>query len=40
MGIGILIVFVVSLLYKGRNIIQKALVRYRDKVTKKIQIME
>jgi hypothetical protein len=35
MGIGILMVFVVSLVYKGRNRIQKALARYRDKSAKK-----
>lgn len=35
MGIGILVVFVVSLVYKGRNRIQKALVRYKDKLTKR-----
>lgn len=39
MGIGILIVFVVSLVYKGRNRLQKALIRYKDKLTKKKQYL-
>ncbi len=34
MGMGILIVFVFSLAYKWRNKLQKALVRYKDRVIK------
>lgn len=35
MGIGILMVFMVSLVYKGRNRIHEALLRYKNKITKK-----
>ncbi len=31
MGIGILIILVGSLLYKGRNMVQKALAKYRNR---------
>ncbi len=40
MGIGILIVVVGSLIYKGRGRIQNILAKYRNKISKKEQCLE